>query len=65
MAEEPEQLSLSDDKMEEFAIRCARGNNSGDWSSHYTEDQKNFWRKFVRELVSDIEYAVSMQKISN
>lgn len=48
---------MSDEAIERFAIRCARGNNGGEWATHYTEDQKNFWRTFVRDLVADIEKA--------
>lgn len=45
----------SQDISEAFAICCARGNNGGEWSTHYTEDQKNFWRKFVQDLIKDIK----------
>ena len=40
--------------VERFAIRCAKGNNGGEWASHYTEDQKNFWRSFVNDLIVDL-----------
>ena len=43
-----------DEVIERFAIRCAKGNNGGEWATHYTEDQKNFWRDFVRDLVADL-----------
>ena len=36
--------------IEQFAIRAAKGNNGGEWATHYTEEQKEFWRQFVREL---------------
>lgn len=42
------------DFVERYAIRCALGNNGGQWATHYNEDQKNFWRQFVHDLVADI-----------
>jgi len=42
------------DVVEHFAIRCAKGNNGGEWSTHYTEEQKEFWREFARQLIQDI-----------
>lgn len=36
--------------LESFAIRAALGNNGGTWAEHYTEDQKEHWRQFVRDL---------------
>jgi hypothetical protein len=45
---------LASDRVESFAIRCAKGNNGGEWATHYTEDQKNFWRDFVRDLAADL-----------
>lgn len=41
--------------IERYAIRCARGNNGGEWATHYTEDQKEFWRTFVRDLVGELK----------
>lgn len=41
--------------VEKYAIRCALGNNGGTWETHYTEEQKEFWRKFVRDLLNDHE----------
>lgn len=46
--------TLDDATIEAFAIRVALGNNGGKWSEHYTEDQKNKWRRFVRELAGEI-----------
>jgi len=43
-------MVLSDETTEKFAIRCALGNNGGSWATHYTEDQKEHWRQFVRDL---------------
>jgi hypothetical protein len=45
---------MTDDQLESYAIRCAKGNNGGEWATHYNEDQKNFWRVFVRDLAKDI-----------
>jgi hypothetical protein len=49
-----ERPSLASDQLEAFAIRCAKGNNGGEWATHYNEDQKNFWRDFVRQIAVDI-----------
>src|SRR5580704_858450 len=48
-------MTFAPDRLERYAIRCARGNNGGEWATHYTEDQKNFWRRFVRDLIADID----------
>lgn len=40
---------MSDD-IEALAIECARGNNGGEWATHYTDEQKEFWRSFVRKM---------------
>ncbi len=45
---------LSDEQIELFAIRAAKGNNGGKWSEHYTDDQKDYWRRFVRDLAGSI-----------
>ncbi len=47
-------MTIPDDIIERYAIRCAQGNNGGEWASHYNEDQKNFWRKFVKDLIYDL-----------
>lgn len=44
--------ATEDQLIEKFAIRCAKGNNGGEWEMHYTEDQKNYWRQFMRDLVA-------------
>ena len=46
---------MTDDKIEKYAIRVALGNNGGEWSKHYTENQKERWRNFIRELIEDIK----------
>lgn len=43
--------------IEHFAIRAAKGNNGGEWATHYTDAQKEFWRQFVRDLISQLEGA--------
>ena len=45
---------MSEDKIEEFAIRVALGNNGGKWATHYNEDQKEHWRQFVRDLIKEM-----------
>jgi len=47
-------MPLSQEELEQFAIRAARGNNGGQWAEHYTEKQKEYWRQFVRDLVEAI-----------
>ena len=46
---------MNRDRVEEFAIRAALGNNGGAWAEHYTEEQKEHWRRFIRDLVFEIE----------
>jgi hypothetical protein len=45
---------LSPEQLEAHAIRCAKGNNGGEWATHYTEEQKNYWRGFVRQIAADL-----------
>lgn len=52
-----EKSNLHEIVVEHFAIRAALGNNGGKWDEHYTEDQKNHWRTFVRELADAIAKA--------
>ncbi len=49
---------MDDKLLEKFAIRCARGNNGGKWGTHYTDEQKKFWRQFVRDLITEISKAM-------
>lgn len=64
------EVTLHNDTIERFAIRCARGNNGGEWlkrpdgESHYTEEQKERWRQFVRELADEIMSAPKQVRIS-
>ena len=53
-AQLPKSQTLTPGQIEPYAIRCARGNNGGEWATHYNEDQKNFWRAFVRDLAADL-----------
>lgn len=46
---------MSPDQIESFAIRAALGNNGGTWAKHYTEDQKEHWRQWVRGIASEID----------
>lgn len=45
---------MTDEEIEKFAIQCAKGNNGGEWATHYTEAQKDYWRQFVRDLAARI-----------
>lgn len=45
---------MTNEQVEKMAVRCALGNNGGEWATHYTGDQKEFWRKFVRDLEREI-----------
>ena len=40
--------------IEKWAIKLALGNNGGEWATHYTEEQKDLWRKRARELFKDL-----------
>ena len=46
---------LNPDTVEHFAIRAAKGNTGGEWARHYTEEQKDYWRTFVRDIAASIE----------
>lgn len=45
---------IEPDKLEELAIRAALGNNGGEWAKHYTPEQKEHWRQWVRDLAEAI-----------
>lgn len=45
---------LTDERVEDFAIRAALGNNGGAWAEHYNEDQKDHWRQWVRDLAREM-----------
>ena len=40
--------------IERIAIRCAKGNNGGEWATHYTEDQKKYWQQFAADLIAEV-----------
>ncbi len=44
---------MTDEEIEALAIRAAKGNNGGEWATHYTEGQKDYWRQFVRDLATE------------
>ena len=48
-------MTWTDEQVEKFAIRAALGNNGGTWAEHYQECHKEYWRKFIRDLVEVIE----------
>lgn len=41
--------------IEELAKQCAIANNGGDWKTHYTDEQKQFWRNFAQKLVNYVK----------
>lgn len=43
------------DMVERWAIRLALGNNGGSWATHYTEEQKIFWRELAEEFIDEVE----------
>lgn len=43
---------MTPDRIEVLAIRAALGNNGGTWAEHYTEDQKEHWRQWVRDMAA-------------
>lgn len=53
-AEDAQAKAGSADRLESLAIRAALGNNGGSWAEHYTDDQKNYWRRFVVDLANDL-----------
>jgi hypothetical protein len=45
---------MTNEQIEKFAIRVALGNNGGQWATHYTEEHKNHWRQFIRDLIAEM-----------
>lgn len=41
---------MTDEDIEALAIRAAKGNNGGEWATHYTEKQKAYWRQWVKDI---------------
>ncbi len=52
---------MTPEMIESFAIRIALGNNGGGWATHYTDEQKERWRQFVRDLVADVRAEIRSQ----
>lgn len=46
---------MTDEQIEQYAIRVALGNNGGKWDEHYNTEQKEHWVKFVKSLIEDIK----------
>ena len=40
--------------IEKTAITMAVGNNGGEWATHYTHEQKGFWRSRALNVVTDV-----------
>jgi hypothetical protein len=47
------------DLIEKYAIIMALGNNGGEWATHYTEKQKDLWRKRAEQLIRDVQMELS------
>lgn len=47
-------VTITREYQEALAERLALGNNGGTWADHYTEDQKDKWRKMARDVVTDV-----------
>lgn len=48
------EIQLAKEAIEELAIRAALGNNGGEWAEHYTDDQKEHWRQWVRDFFEHV-----------
>lgn len=57
------EVSLAPESVEALAIRAAKGNNGGQWATHYTEGQREHWRQFVRDLATSALSAPKQIKI--
>ncbi len=63
------EFHLPEDVVEAFAIRIALGNNGGTWlkrpdgEEHYTPEQKEHWRKIVRDLAIEVRAAHSFRTV--
>jgi len=49
---------MTNEQLETLAIKCALGNNGGEWATHYKEEHKIFWRSFVLSIESLVIDAV-------
>jgi len=60
-----ERAAISFSSMEDLAIGCARGNNGGEWGSHYTEEQKEFWRGFAQALYDKVKQDILVRLLDD
>ena len=61
-------MLLTDEQVELFAIRAAKGNNGGEWATHYADEHKEYWRSFVRDMalaLSDIHESARRMSFQN
>lgn len=59
-------IKCDDDKIiERYAIAMALGNNGGEWASHYTDEQKEVWRRRAKSMLEDIirDYGIKDRSI--
>ena len=52
-------MMLSDGTVERFALRVALGSRRKEWPPHYPDDRKEYWRRFVRDLATELAVARS------
>lgn len=45
---------MTDAQIESLAIRAAKGNNGGEWATHYTDEQKAYWRTLIQGIVAEV-----------
>ena len=56
---------MTEEQIETFAIRAARGDDIRKWPSRFSADQKNYWRDFVKHLaalIGDAKFAEGYAK---
>jgi hypothetical protein len=44
--------------IENIAIKMAENKNGGKWPTHYTEQQKDFWRNKAKEIFEIVKEAL-------
>jgi hypothetical protein len=50
---------LTEEELERYAIRAARGDDVPKWPAKFTKEQKTYWRNFVTDLakmIGDAEF---------
>ncbi len=47
--------------IDKYAIRIARGPNSTNWGEWNTEEEKEFWRNIVREMLEEFKAELAKQ----